>query len=61
MISEVRGAKSNDVNYVFPTYLTTYVASGLLIAVIFAADMSPLDSELIARSSTTVIDFYGVT
>lgn len=61
VVSDVRGATSNDVNYVFPTYLTTYVAPGLLgllIAVIFAAAMSSLDSELTALSSATVIDFY---
>jgi Na+/proline symporter len=61
LISEVRGASSNDVNYVFPSYLITYVPAGvlgLLIAVIFAAAMSSLDSELTALSSATVIDFY---
>jgi Na+/proline symporter len=61
IVSEVRGASSNDVNYVFPTYLITYVPAGilgLLIAVIFAAAMSSLDSELTALSSATVIDFY---
>jgi SSS family transporter len=62
LISEVRGASSNDVNYVFPTYLITYVPAGilgLLIAVIFAAAMSSLDSALTALSSATVLDFYG--
>jgi Na+/proline symporter len=61
LISDVRGASSNDVNYVFPSYLITYVPAGilgLLIAVIFAAAMSSLDSELTALSSATVIDFY---
>ena len=61
LISEIRGASSNDVNYVFPSYLITYVPAGflgLLIAVIFAAAMSSLDSELTALSSATVIDFY---
>ena len=61
LISEVRGAVSNDVNYVFPSYLVKYVPAGLLglmIAVIFAAAMSSLDSELTALSSATVIDFY---
>ena len=61
LVSDVRGAASNDVNYVFPTYLITYVPVGLLgllIAVIFAAAMSSLDSELTALSSATVIDFY---
>jgi SSS family transporter len=61
LVSEVRGASSNDVNYVFPSYLIQYVPAGilgLLIAVIFAAAMSSLDSELTALSSATVIDFY---
>ena len=61
LVAEVRGAASNDVNYVFPSYLITYVPAGilgLLIAVIFAAAMSSLDSELTALSSATVIDFY---
>ncbi len=61
VVAEVRGASSNDVNYVFPSYLIKYVPSGvlgLMIAVIFAAAMSSLDSELTALSSATVIDFY---
>ena len=61
IISDVRGASSNDVNYVFPSYLIRYVPAGILglmIAVIFAAAMSSLDSELTALSSATVIDFY---
>ncbi len=56
-----RGRASNDVNYVFPGYLLNYVPTGILglmIAVIFAAAMSTLDSELTALSSVTVIDFY---
>ena len=61
LITEVRGASSNDVNYVFPSYLIQYIPTGILglmIAVIFAAAMSSLDSELTALSSATVIDFY---
>jgi Na+/proline symporter len=61
VVSEVRGATSNDVNYVFPSYIIEYIpvgVLGLLIAVIFAAAMSSLDSELTALSSATVIDFY---
>lgn len=61
VITEVRGTSSNDVNYVFPSYLIEYVPAGvlgLMIAVIFAAAMSSLDSELTALSSATVIDFY---
>ncbi len=61
LVSEVRGAASNDVNYVFPTYLVQYFPTGLvglMIAVIFAAAMSSLDSELTALSSATIVDFY---
>ena len=56
-----RGRASSDVNYVFPSYLLHYVPTGILglmIAVIFAAAMSSLDSELTALSSVTVVDFY---
>lgn len=61
LVEQVRGSASNDVNYVFPSYLVKYVPSGalgLMIAVIFAAAMSSLDSELAALSSVTVIDFF---
>ena len=61
VVSEVRGASSNDVNYVFPTYIISFIPTGLLgllIAVIFAAAMSSLDSEITALSSATVMDFY---
>ena len=61
LVREVEGSASNDVNYVFPTYLINYVPAGLLglmIAVIFAAAMSSLDSEWAALSSATVVDFY---
>ncbi len=56
-----RGRASSDVNYVFPGYLIHYVPTGILglmIAVIFAAAMSSLDSELTSLSSVTVVDFY---
>ncbi|MGD2067465.1 MAG: sodium:solute symporter [Gemmatimonadota bacterium] len=61
LVGEIRGATSNDVNYVFPTFLIEYFPAGLvglMIAVIFAAAMSSIDSELTALSSATVIDFY---
>jgi len=61
LVSEVRGTASNDVNYVFPTYIINFIPTGflgLLIAVIFAAAMSSLDSEITALSSATVMDFY---
>jgi solute:Na+ symporter, SSS family len=54
-------AAYNDVNYVFPTYVTTRMPVGLiglLIAAIFAAAMSTISAELAALSTATVIDFY---
>ena len=50
-----------DVNYVFPTFITTHMPVGLvglMIAAIFAAAMSAASGELSALSSATVIDFY---
>ena len=61
IVTEVRGKASNDVNYVFPAYIMEHIPTGLLgllIAVIFAAAMSSLDSEITALSSATIIDFY---
>jgi Na+/proline symporter len=54
-------AAYNDVNYVFPTFVTTYMPIGivgLLIAAIFAAAMSTISAELASLSTATVIDFY---
>ena len=54
-------AAYNDVNYVFPTFITTYMPIGivgLLIAAIFAAAMSTISAELASLSTATVIDFY---
>ena len=62
LVREVTGdAAYNDVNYVFPTFITTYMpvgVVGLLIAAIFAAAMSTIAAELNALSTATVIDFY---
>jgi Na+/proline symporter len=54
-------AAYNDVNYVFPTFITQHMPTGivgLLIAAIFAAAMSTIAGELSALSTATVIDFY---
>jgi SSS family transporter len=51
----------NDTNYVFPSFVTTYLPAGvvgLIIAAIFAAAMSSISAELSALSTATVIDFY---
>ncbi|HEX5475141.1 MAG TPA: sodium:solute symporter [Vicinamibacterales bacterium] len=50
-----------DVNYVFPTFVTTRLPQGLvglIIAAIFAAAMSASAGELSATSTATVIDVY---
>ncbi len=51
----------NDVNYVFPTFITTRMSIGLvglMIAAIFAAAMSASGGELNALATATIIDFY---
>ncbi len=53
--------ETKDSDYVFLTFITTYLPHGLvglLIAVIFSAAMSSTSSELNALSSTTSVDFY---
>jgi SSS family solute:Na+ symporter len=62
LVQEVTGdARYNDVNYVFPTFITTRMPIGLvglMIAAIFAAAMSASGGELNALATATVIDFY---
>ncbi len=51
----------NDVNYIFPTFIISYLPMGLvglLIAAIFAAAMSSISSELNALATASTIDFY---
>ena len=62
LVRQVSGdANYSDVNYVFPTFITTQLPVGLvglMIAAIFAAAMSSIAAELNALSAATVIDFY---
>jgi len=54
-------ADTNDTNYVFLTFILTYLPAGLVglvIAAVFAASMSSTAGELNALSSTTVVDLY---
>lgn len=54
-------AKTKDTDYVFITFITTFLPIGLvglLLAVIFSAAMSSTSSELNALATTTVIDIY---
>lgn len=53
--------KYSDVNYVFPTFITSQLPMGLagiLVAAIFAAAMSSASGELSGLSSATIIDVY---
>lgn len=61
ILTENPGAKTKDTDYVFITFITTYLPIGLvglLLAVIFSAAMSSTSSELNALATTTVIDIY---
>jgi solute:Na+ symporter, SSS family len=62
IVTDVTGDRTyRDVNYVFPTFVTTALPVGLvgiLLAAIMAAAMSSISSELNALATTTVIDFY---
>jgi len=50
-----------DVNYVFPTFILTYMPVGfvgLMIAAILAAAMSASSGEMNALATATLVDFY---
>ena len=55
------GLKTKDSDYIFLTFVTTYLPHGLiglLIAVILSAAMSSTSGELNALASTTLVDIY---
>ncbi len=57
----VPGAETKDTDYIFISFVTQWLPSGLiglLLAVILAAAMSSTASELNALGSTTTVDFY---
>jgi SSS family transporter len=62
VIKQATGDKQyDDVNYVFPTFITTRMPIGLvglMIAAIFAAAMSASGGELNSLATATIIDFY---
>jgi len=54
-------AAVNDTNYIFLSFVMSYLPAGLIglvIAAVFCAAMSSVSSELNALASTTVIDVY---
>ena len=62
LVKDASGDQSyNDINFVFPTWVTTHLpigVVGLILAAIFAAAMSTISAELAALSTATIIDFY---
>jgi Na+/proline symporter len=57
----IKAAGYSDTNYIFPTYILTYLPrglAGLVIAVIFAAAMSTLSGELNSLATAPMVDFY---
>ena len=62
LVKDVTGESSwTDVNYVFPTFITTRMPIGLvglMIAAIFAAAMSSIAAELNSLATSSVIDVY---
>lgn len=62
IVKEATGdSQYNDVNFVFPTFITTHMPVGLvglMIAAMFAAAMSTAAGELSSLASVTIIDFY---
>jgi Na+/proline symporter len=62
IVKETTGdQRYTDVNYVFPTFITTHMPIGLvglMIAAIFSAAMSASAGELNSLATATVIDFY---
>lgn len=62
IVKTVSGDRSyNDVNYVFPTFVTTRIPmglAGLIVAAILVAAMSASSAELSSLATASVIDFY---
>lgn len=61
LIRSTSPTPTNDVNYVYPSFLLNYFSGGILgmmISVIFAAAMSSIAGEIAALSSASMVDFY---
>jgi Na+/proline symporter len=61
LAEQALGAKYNDTNYVFLSFVTKYLPAGLvglIIAVIFAAAMSSSAGEINSLATVTVMDLY---
>src|SRR5215469_2535715 len=62
LVEQTGGEKGfNDTNYIFLTFVTTYLPTGivgLVIAVIFAATMSASSGEINSLATVSVVDIY---
>jgi Na+(H+)/acetate symporter ActP len=61
ILQQDENAEVKDGDYVFITFITTYLPIGLvglLLAVIFSAAMSSTSSELSALATTSIVDIY---
>ncbi|MFC1601508.1 sodium:solute symporter [Candidatus Sumerlaeota bacterium] len=61
VIKKATGKSYKDTNYIFPRFVIHHLPVGLvglIIAAVFAAAMSSMDSELNSLSTTSVIDIY---
>jgi len=61
LLAKEPGARANDADYVFITFILHYLPHGLiglLVTVFFAAALSSKAGELSALGSTTTVDFY---
>lgn len=59
--AEIRQSDVNDTNYIFPYFILKYIPIGLvglIVAGIFAAAMSSIDSELNALTTVSIVDWY---
>ena len=59
--AEIQNADVNDTNYIFPYFILKYIPIGLvglIVAGIFAAAMSSIDSELNALTTVSIVDWY---
>lgn len=59
--AEIMQTDVNDTNYIFPYFILNYIPIGfvgLIIAGIFAAAMSSIDSELNALTTVSIVDWY---
>ena len=59
--AEITQTDVNDTNYIFPYFILKHIPIGLvglIVAGIFAAAMSSIDSELNALTTVSIVDWY---